>query len=193
MKASGWFPYVQVDDLGAATEKAIKLGATALQPATEGPAGTYTPILEPGGAVFPLLPAETVSSATGSRLQGRDDVVIDAPPDLLWSLIADPHELPSWGPPVKSVEVMTEGGQAETLGTPRKVHAEFGPKSGYFPGHRVEHVPGRKIADLIDEESFGPSRVLSRPGFSLDLEPLGVKPPESPSRSSMLPEGRQDG
>ena len=51
----GWFPYVQVDDLDAATEKAKKLGATALQPATEGPAGTYTPIREPGGAVFALF------------------------------------------------------------------------------------------------------------------------------------------
>ena len=51
----GWFPYVQVDDLNAATAKAEELGATVLQPATEGPAGTYTPIREPGGAVFALF------------------------------------------------------------------------------------------------------------------------------------------
>lgn len=51
----GWFPYVQVDDLDVATEKAKGLGATVLQPATEGPAGTYTPIREPGGAVFALF------------------------------------------------------------------------------------------------------------------------------------------
>src|SRR5438132_4233979 len=38
----GWFPYVQVDDLDAATKKAKELGATALQPPAEGPAGTYT-------------------------------------------------------------------------------------------------------------------------------------------------------
>jgi uncharacterized protein len=51
----GWFPYVQVDDLQVATDKARELGATVLQPATEGPAGTYTPIREPGGAVLALF------------------------------------------------------------------------------------------------------------------------------------------
>ena len=51
----GWFPYVQVDDLQVATDKAQKLEATVLQAATEGPAGTYTPIREPGGAVFALF------------------------------------------------------------------------------------------------------------------------------------------
>ena len=51
----GWFPYVQVEDLRVATDKAKELGATVLQPATEGPAGTYTPIREPGGAVFALF------------------------------------------------------------------------------------------------------------------------------------------
>ncbi|HZA39386.1 MAG TPA: VOC family protein [Actinomycetota bacterium] len=55
----GWFPYIQVDDLKAATERAEKLGATVLQPATEGPAGTYTPIREPGGAVFALFEMRT--------------------------------------------------------------------------------------------------------------------------------------
>jgi len=51
----GWFPYVQVEDLDAATKKAKELGATALQPPAEGPAGTHTPIREPGGAVFALF------------------------------------------------------------------------------------------------------------------------------------------
>lgn len=51
----GWFPYVQVDDIDAATKKAQKLGATVLQAPAEGPAGTYTPIQEPGGAVFGIF------------------------------------------------------------------------------------------------------------------------------------------
>ena len=51
----GWFPYIQVEDLSAATAKATHLGATALQAPTEGPAGTYTVIQEPGGAVFALF------------------------------------------------------------------------------------------------------------------------------------------
>jgi len=51
----GWLPYVRVDDIDAATKKAQKLGATILQAPAEGPAGTYTPIQEPGGGVFALF------------------------------------------------------------------------------------------------------------------------------------------
>lgn len=51
----GWFPYIEVPDLQTATEKAKELGANVLQPATKGPAGTFTPIREPGGAVFALF------------------------------------------------------------------------------------------------------------------------------------------
>src|SRR6266516_4463168 len=112
---------------------------------------------------------------TGSRLQGRDDIVVQAPARILWQLISDSHELPNWGPPVKSVEVMTDAGDAETLGTARKVHAEFGRKSGCFLEHRVEHVDGRKIAYLIDDDDFGLGRFLSRPGFSLELDPKGSR------------------
>jgi hypothetical protein len=114
-----------------------------------------------------------MSAGTGGRLQGRDDIVVHAPVRILWQLISDSHELPSWGPPVKSVEVMTNSGDAERLGTARNVHAEFEGKSGHFLEHRVEHVEGRKIAYLIDEDGFGLSRLLSRMGFSLDLEPVG--------------------
>ena len=112
-------------------------------------------------------------AGTGSSLQGRDDILIHAPARILWQLISDSHELPSWGPPVKSVEVLTNAADAEKLGAARKVQAEFGQKSGYFLEHRVEHVDGRKIAYLIDEDNFGISRLLSRPGFSLELEPKG--------------------
>jgi hypothetical protein len=108
-----------------------------------------------------------------SKLQGRDDIVVNAPAEILWKLISDSRELPSWGPPVKSVEVMTNGSEVENIGTARKVHAAFGRKSGYFVEHRVEHVEGRKIAYLIDEENFGLFRVLCRPGFSLELDPTG--------------------
>ena len=114
-----------------------------------------------------------MTAGTGSRLQGRDDIVVKAPARILWQLISDSHELPNWGPPVKSVEVMANADGAETLGATRKVHAEFGRKSGYFLEHRVEHVDGRKIAYLIDEENFGFSRLLTRPGFSLELDPIG--------------------
>jgi hypothetical protein len=110
-----------------------------------------------------------MTSAIGSRLQGRDDIIVDAPTRILWQLISDSNELPNWGPPVRSIEVISNVGSAEKLGTARKVQAEFGRKSGYFLEHRVEHVDGHKVAYLIDEDSFGLDRFLLRPGFSLEL------------------------
>jgi hypothetical protein len=111
-----------------------------------------------------------MTSATGSRLQGRDDIVVDAPTPILWQVISDSKELPNWGPPVRSVEVISQDEGAEKLGSARKIQAEFGRKSGYFIEHRVEHVEGRKIGYLIDEDSFGLDRILLRMGFSLELD-----------------------
>jgi len=39
-----------------------------------------------------------MNAGTGSRLQGRDDIVVQAPARILWRLISDSHELPDWGP-----------------------------------------------------------------------------------------------
>jgi predicted enzyme related to lactoylglutathione lyase len=41
-KASGWIPYVRVDDVAVATSRAVKLGAALLEDQTRGPAGTYS-------------------------------------------------------------------------------------------------------------------------------------------------------
>src|SRR6266849_896526 len=59
------------------------------------------------------FPAAGMNAGTGSRLQGRDDIVVHAPARILWQLISDSHELPDWGPPVRSVEVMTNAADAE--------------------------------------------------------------------------------
>jgi predicted enzyme related to lactoylglutathione lyase len=53
-KVSGWVPYVQVDDVAAATERAVTLGAELLEDPTRGPAGTYSIVRDPGGAMVAL-------------------------------------------------------------------------------------------------------------------------------------------
>lgn len=114
-----------------------------------------------------------MTTGTDSRLQGRDDIVVHAPAGILWRLISDSHELPSWGPPVKSVEVMTNAGDPEKLGTARRVQAEFGGSPGTSSSTAWSTSRVARIAYLIDEDSFGILRLLSRPGFSLELEPNG--------------------
>ncbi len=49
-----WVPYVQVDDVGAAAEKAGGLGATILQAKTRGPAGEFAVLADPEGAMIAL-------------------------------------------------------------------------------------------------------------------------------------------
>lgn len=53
-KVDGWVPYVQVDDVAAATKRAAKLGAEVLEAETRGPAGTYSVVRDPGGALVAL-------------------------------------------------------------------------------------------------------------------------------------------
>jgi predicted enzyme related to lactoylglutathione lyase len=53
-KLGGWVPYVQVDDVAAATKRAAKLGAGVLEDQTRGPAGTYSVVRDPGGAMVAL-------------------------------------------------------------------------------------------------------------------------------------------
>jgi predicted enzyme related to lactoylglutathione lyase len=53
-KDAAWVPYVQVDDVDAATARAAELGATVLHEAMQGPAGRYSTIRDTGGAPIAL-------------------------------------------------------------------------------------------------------------------------------------------
>lgn len=50
----GWLPYVQVDDVDAATKRAVKLGAGLVKEKTRGPAGEFSVVRDPGGAAIAL-------------------------------------------------------------------------------------------------------------------------------------------
>jgi hypothetical protein len=125
-----------------------------------------------------LTPTATINFETrdgrpqSSQIQGQDAIIIEAPADHLWSLISHSMELCNWGPPVRRVTVLSDDG-VEGYGTWRRVDAEFDGKQGYFMERRIEHVEGRKIAILIEEETFGLFRLLSEVGSSLEIEPLG--------------------
>jgi predicted enzyme related to lactoylglutathione lyase len=53
-KVGGWVPYVQVDDVTAETKRAVQLGAELIEDRTRGPAGTYSIVRDPGGALLAL-------------------------------------------------------------------------------------------------------------------------------------------
>jgi predicted enzyme related to lactoylglutathione lyase len=53
-KVSGWVPYAEVDDVDAATKRAVELGARILAEKTRGPAGDFSIVRDPGGATIAL-------------------------------------------------------------------------------------------------------------------------------------------
>jgi predicted enzyme related to lactoylglutathione lyase len=53
-EVGGWVPYVQVDDVAAETRRAVDLGAHVVEDQTRGPAGTYSIVRDPGGALLAL-------------------------------------------------------------------------------------------------------------------------------------------
>ena len=50
----GWVPYVEVDEIGAATDRAWQLGAAVLLGPREGPAGWRSVVVEPAGVEVAL-------------------------------------------------------------------------------------------------------------------------------------------
>jgi len=49
-----WIPFVAVEDVEAATKRAVSLGASLLREKTRGPAGEFTVVRDPGGAALAL-------------------------------------------------------------------------------------------------------------------------------------------
>jgi len=130
--------------------------------------GEYTMFWQPKALIWYTT---TGGDWTTSVIQGQDAILVEAPIAQMWPLIADSRELGHWGPPVRGVTVLTDDGQ-EGEGTWRRVDAEFAGKPGHFLERRIEHIEGRKMAVLIEEETFGLFRLLSEVGSSLELLPV---------------------
>ncbi|MEO1680743.1 MAG: VOC family protein [Pseudomonadota bacterium] len=51
---TGWVPYIEVDDLPAATARALEHGATVIAENVKGPAGDASFVRDPGGSAMAL-------------------------------------------------------------------------------------------------------------------------------------------
>lgn len=109
------------------------------------------------------------------RPQGRDSIVIEAPPDVVWPHVADSTLLPRWGPPVVAVELLTPG--PEGVGSWRHVDARFGKRAGWFRERRILQEPPRRMAFVIEEETFGLFRFLEHVGSVMELS--SVRPDQT--------------
>ena len=109
------------------------------------------------------------------RIQGQDEIVIDAPVSTVWPLIKDSKRLEDWGPPVQKIEVYLAPGQTEEgVGSERKVYAKFSEKrQGSYQEIRTDQIEGKKISFLIYEDTFGMSKILTDVGGSMEVVPEG--------------------
>jgi len=104
------------------------------------------------------------------KLQGRSETVIHAPAARIWEILEDSEaNLPSVLPMVKTCAI--ESGGRERGGAVRTCDVDFGGKAGTTVECCIESVPNRTLAHLIEDDSFGFSRMLSDFWFSFNLEP----------------------
>lgn len=129
---------------------------------------------------------ETTLSVKPAKFQGGDEIIVNAPIERVWQLIADSKMLEKWGPPVREVTVIdspeklnsrrivvgefTTGGAVITAEESAKVQRK---KVAHFHERRIEHVEGRKIGYRIEEEDIGMSKMLTEAGYTTELEFLG--------------------
>jgi uncharacterized protein YndB with AHSA1/START domain len=111
----------------------------------------------------------TVRGVDGTK-QIERSVVVDADAPAVWDVLADSRLLPRWAPVVDEVTACAPGGEA--VGEVRHCTARLDRRSGRMVERCVELVRERRIAYVVDEESFGMRRMFDDYGFALELDPM---------------------
>lgn len=106
------------------------------------------------------------------KLQGKNEIVIDAARAQIWSVLEDPLRIPEYFPSVSSVDV--DPGARERVGVTRRCQVEMQGRRGEVVERCIEAVPERKLVHVMDEDPFGFSRLFGDFGFSFVLEPQGT-------------------
>jgi uncharacterized protein YndB with AHSA1/START domain len=103
------------------------------------------------------------------RKQIERSITIDARVEAVWDVLVDSRLLPRWAPIVDEVTACAVDGEA--VGEVRTCRATLAGKTGRMVERCVELVPLRRIAYVVDEESFGMRRMFDDYGFALELDP----------------------
>jgi uncharacterized protein YndB with AHSA1/START domain len=105
------------------------------------------------------------------KLQIERRAVIEATVDVVWEVLSDSRLLPDWVPVVDEVTACSTNG--EEVGATRSCAAKLGGKAGTMVERCVEYTPRRRIAYLVDSETFGMRKMVDDYGFSLSLREVG--------------------
>jgi uncharacterized protein YndB with AHSA1/START domain len=102
------------------------------------------------------------------RKQIERSTIVDAPPEAVWEVLGDARLLPEWAPVVD--EVIGCSSEGEAVGAVRRCRARLAGKSGHMVERCIEFTPMRRIAYVVDEESFGMRKLFDHYGFAINVE-----------------------
>jgi len=103
-----------------------------------------------------------------SKLQARNEALINAPISRVWSVITDINVLHKVNP-----GVITARGRMDKLGETRTCEMENRGKKGTMTERLVELEHEKKTVWVIENDSMGMSKMLKDPRFCFYLEKLG--------------------
>ena len=100
-------------------------------------------------------------------LQGANSIDIHAPMETVWSILVDPNKLHEWAP-----MVLESHGDKEALDAMRHCKVELNNVIGSVVKHCIDFEAPERVSWIIEEDSFGLSRLLRDFGFDFHLEAL---------------------
>ncbi len=100
-----------------------------------------------------------------SKLQARNEAIINAPVAKVWSVITDISLLPKVNPGVLSAK-----GRMDRQGETRTCEFNNRGRKGTMTERLIELVPNKKTVWTIESDTMGMSKMLNDPRFCFYLE-----------------------
>ncbi len=103
-----------------------------------------------------------------SKLQARNEVIINAPISSIWAIITDINVLHKINP-----GVIKASGRMDKLGETRTCEMDNKGRKGTMTEKLIELVHEKKTVWAIENDTMGMSKMLKDPRFCFNLEKLG--------------------
>jgi uncharacterized protein YndB with AHSA1/START domain len=117
-----------------------------------------------------------------SKLQARNEAIINAPVSRVWAILTDINVLHKINP-----GVITASGRMDKQGETRTCEMENRGKRGTMTEKLIELVPEKKTVWAIESDTMGMGKMLIDPRFCFYLEKIGDSQTKIINESYYLP------
>jgi uncharacterized protein YndB with AHSA1/START domain len=117
-----------------------------------------------------------------TKLQARNEIIINAPVSKVWSIITDISLLPKINPGVVSAT-----GAMDKQGETRTCEMDNKGRKGTMTERLIELVPEKKTVWTIEQDTMGMKKMLSETRFCFYLEKQGANQTKLINESYYLP------